>query len=205
MIDLANMERKLLQEQNERSNLEMRLNRAQLNEHFMEKREHAVKFYTGLPNFLTLMAVFDLVCPAVCNSDKHSLTTFQEFLVTLIRLRLNVPLQDLAYRFDISVSTACRIFSKWLTILDKKLVHLVSWPDRETLRKTMPLNFRQSFGSKVVVIIDCFEVFIERPSSLLARALTWSNYKHHNTVKFLIGITPQGSISYISEAWGTSE
>ena len=53
MIDLANMERKLLQEQNERSNLEMRLNRAQLNEHFMEKREHAVKFYTGLPNFLT--------------------------------------------------------------------------------------------------------------------------------------------------------
>lgn len=30
----------------------------------------------------------------------------------------------------------------------------------------------------------------------------WSNYKHHSTVKFLIGITPQGSISYISKGYG---
>ena len=48
----------------------------------------------------------------------------------------------------------------------------------------------------------CFEVFIERPSNLLARACTWSSYKHHNTVKFLIGVAPQGVITYISSAWG---
>jgi len=63
----------------------------------------------------------------------------------------------------------------------------------------MPNVFKQNFGS---VIIDCFEVFINRPSSLLARAITWSNYKHQNTVKFLIGVTPQGVISFISKAWG---
>lgn len=51
------------------------------------------------------------------------------------------------------------------------------------------------------MVIDCFEVFVDRPSSLLARAGTWSNYKHHNTVKLLIGITPQGTISFISRAW----
>ena len=51
-------------------------------------------------------------------------------------------------------------------------------------------------------IIDCTEVFIERPSDLKTRAETWSNYKQHNTVKFLIAITPQGTISYISKAWG---
>ncbi len=27
-------------------------------------------------------------------------------------------------------------------------------------------------------------------------------YKHHNTVKYLIGITPQGSVSCISSGWG---
>lgn len=27
---------------------------------------------------------------------------------------------------------------------------------------------------------------------------TWSNYKHHNTAKFLVGCTPNGSISYVS-------
>jgi hypothetical protein len=47
-----------------------------------------------------------------------------------------------------------------------------------------------------------FEVFIDIPSNLKARAETWSSYKHHNTVKFLIGITPQGTVSYISKAWG---
>ena len=31
----------------------------------------------------------------------------------------------------------------------------------------------------------------------MARAQVWSNYKHHSTVKFLISITPQGTISYI--------
>ena len=66
----------------------------------------------------------------------------------------------------------------------------------------MPVCFQYSFGKKVTVIIDCFEVFIEKPSNLLARAQTFSNYKHHNTIKILIGITPQGSISFVSESWG---
>ncbi len=50
-------------------------------------------------------------------------------------------------------------------------------------------------------IIDCSEVFMERPSDLLARAQVWSNYKH-STIKFLIGITPQGTISFVSKCYG---
>ncbi len=52
------------------------------------------------------------------------------------------------------------------------------------------------------VIIDCSEVFIETPSSFTARSQTYSNYKKHNTIKFLIGIMPFGTISYISRCWG---
>ena len=62
--------------------------------------------------------------------------------------------------------------------------------------------FRAKFNDKVAVIIDCFEVFIERSSGLLTRSATWSTYKHHNTAKFLIGIAPQGVVSFISQAWG---
>ena len=36
----------------------------------------------------------------------------------------------------------------------------------------------------------------------MARAQTYSNHNHHNTLKVLIGITPQGTISFLSEAWG---
>ena len=42
-----------------------------------------------------------------------------------------------------------------------------------------------------VTLPECFkpyiiEVFIERPSSLSGRSETYSNYKSHNTVKFLV-------------------
>ena len=83
-----------------------------------------------------------------------------------------------------------------------KLSGLMRWPECDALRKTMLECFKASFGSSVAVIIDCFEVFTERPSNLLARAATWSNYKHHNTFKVLLGITPQGTISFVSECWG---
>ena len=64
----------------------------------------------------------------------------------------------------------------------------------------MPMCFRKFF-KKCCIVIDCTEIFIERPSDLLSRAQVWSNYKH-STIKFLIGITPQGTISYVSECAG---
>ena len=62
--------------------------------------------------------------------------------------------------------------------------------------------FCASIGNKVTITLDCFAIFIERPSSLLARSCTWSSYKHHNTVKVLLGIASQGVVTFVSEAWG---
>ncbi len=88
--------------------------------------------------------------------------------------------------------------------MSHRLCHLIFWPNRDALMKTMPICFQGSFGKKVTIIIDCFEIFLERPSNLHARPCTWSNYKHHNTVKILVGICPQGVISYVSKAWGVN-
>ena len=76
------------------------------------------------------------------------------------------------------------------------------WPGREEIISTTPVSFRQYFKTNVAVIIDCFEIFINKPSNLKARSATWSQYKHRNTIKFLIGISPQGVITFISKAWG---
>lgn len=54
----------------------------------------------------------------------------------------------------------------------------------------------------MAVILDCFEIFIQRPSNLKAHARSYSHYKHNTTMKYLIGITPQGPISFISKGWG---
>ena len=47
----------------------------------------------------------------------------------------------------------------------------VDWPDRDALRKTMPECFQVAFECKVAVIIDCFKIFVERPSNLEGRRL----------------------------------
>jgi hypothetical protein len=45
-------------------------------------------------------------------------------------------------------------------------------------------------------------LYIETPPSFDARAQTYSNHKKHNTVKSFIGITPCGTISFLSQFWG---
>ena len=65
----------------------------------------------------------------------------------------------------------------------------------------MPMDFRKH-SPNCVFIIDCFEIFLDRPTNPMARAQTYSSYKHHNTVKYLIGLTPQGTVSFISDGWG---
>lgn len=175
---------------------------SQLSKKSFENNDELTKFYTGLPKFEVLNHVFNLVHPHVKTTSQNALNPFQEFILVLIRLKLNPPLQDLAFRFNISVSTASRVFDKWIHVMSIRLKFLIKWPDRDELQATMPAVFQRNFGKRVSVIIDCFEVFIDKPTSLIARAMTWSNYKHHNTIKFLIGVTPQGAVSFISKAWG---
>ena len=160
-----------------------------------------VAFYTGLPTLKLLDALYGHIAPRITRRSL-TLTNYQELVMVLMRLRLDIPYRDLAYRFGVSISTVSRIFLSWLTTMEIRLSPLIYWPEREELWQTMPQCFQYSFGKKTTVIIDCFEVFIEKPTNLLARAQTFSSYKHHNTVKVLIGITPQGSISFVSKAWG---
>jgi hypothetical protein len=43
---------------------------------------------------------------------------------------------------------------------------------------------------------------LHRNTNFDARAQTYSNHKKHNTVKSFIGITPCGTISFLSQFWG---
>ena len=159
-----------------------------------------VQFYTRLPSFDILNIVFHRIVPFV-NRKSQLLTPFEEFIMTIMKLKLNMPLKILLTD-SMFVSTVSRTFQAWMIVMDCRLQPFIKWPEREALWHTMPQCFQQPFGKKVTVIIDCFEIFIDRPSNLLARAQTFSSYKHHNTVKVLIGITPQGTISFVSKAWG---
>ena len=66
----------------------------------------------------------------------------------------------------------------------------------------MPWCFRQQYHLRVISIIDCFEVYIEKPGDFVSKTDTWSSYKLYNTAKYLISITPQGTVSFISKGYG---
>ena len=153
--------------------------------------------YTGLP-----LRVFQMICaickPMVIKPFTTSCTIEDELLYTLIKLRLGLVNKDIAYRANIDEGSFSKIFHRWLNILYRELKQLIVWPDSETLRKT----YQNVSKKDVVCIIDCFEVFIQRPRSFDARAATYSNYKKHNIMKVVIGISPTGAISFISKAWG---
>ena len=136
------------------------------------------------------MKTLHFIEPHVKRCSMH-LNKFQEFIMVLMKLRLDVPHLDLAYRFDVSRPAVTRVISAWLVIMDVRLSPLISWSTRDALHKTMPQSFCRVIWIKTTVIIDCFEIFIDKPTNLMTRAQTFSNYKHHNTVKVLIGISPQ--------------
>ena len=82
--------------------------------------ENKVRFYTGVSSFDTLVAVFLQDFPYV-SCDTLNLAKFREFAMTLMKLKLDMPLKDLSYRFGVSRSTVSRLFSMWKGALDIRL------------------------------------------------------------------------------------
>ena len=94
--------------------LEVRMNKVGTNDWF--NSEEKVNFYTGLPNSYVLITVFGFVSSGMKHSSLSALIQFQEFTMTLMRLRLNLTIADLAYRFAISTSTTTVVILKWIDI-----------------------------------------------------------------------------------------
>lgn len=153
-----------------------------------------IKFFTGLPNVRTVLLLFDYVSAALHIKTHLSLRPVQELFLTLMKLRLDFSEDFLGLLFEIRQTTASCIFHRWVHIMSIRLYPLILWPGRKYLQRSHKLN--------CICIIDSFEVFIESPKGVLTQAETWNTSKQRNTIKFLISITPQGSISYVSKAWG---
>ena len=100
-----------------------------------------------------------------------------------MQLRLSLLNEDIVDRFGISPTLSSRIFTTWIRVLSKLLDHaLITWLSQETVRSNLLGVFIKAGHKKCLVILDCAEVFIERPNSLINQACTWSEYKHHHTI-----------------------
>ncbi len=85
-------------------------------------KDDDVRFYTGLPNARLLKAVFDHVTSSqTCFAACQKLSSFQQFVLVVMKIRLNCPNQDIEFRFDVSTATVSRLLLKWLITMDIRL------------------------------------------------------------------------------------
>ena len=110
-------------------------------------------------------------------------------------------LEDLSSRFEIRTDQYlvwCRDGSMWCTCM---------WGWNFLLCGQQGILSERMYRNNITLLVfvvctvDCSEIFIDTPTNFIARAQTCSNYKQHNTIKFLIGIAPNGSISFLTRCW----
>ena len=149
----------------------------------MEGSNEAAKYLTGLP-WDTFEIVLSTLTPHLQNAH-NKLPPESQVLLMCVCLRLNLPFQYLSMETGLTLSRIHYIFKKLIDLAYNKLKFLIHWPEWDFVFATIPPVFKANFP-RLTSIIDCFEIFIERPKNLKARAQVYSNYKKHSTVKFLI-------------------
>ena len=207
------------------SNLEAEIDNYRSREFTFDKIKEdpaAVKFYTGFPNASSLESVLEYFETKLVNMQywtgpktlekpdtsylgsskpgrKRSLSRKQEFFIVLLRLKVGLFVNDIADRFNISPGHVSKIFTTWINFLYHELPLLFPFPSQAMIRMYMPAEFKDFPTTRI--IIDGTEIFCQVPSSLKSQSQTWSDYKHHNTWKALIGISPNGCITFVSKLW----
>ena len=76
---------------------------------------------------------------------------------------------------------------------------LIRWPSKQLVKRHLPKWI--SKYPRTRVIIDCTEFKIEKPSAPSSQKVTWSDCKSHNIFKLLVGITPSGAFSFVSDLY----
>ena len=123
----------------------------------------------------------------------------EELTLALLKLRTAITNEMLADLFDISNVELPKVINTWVNFLACEVKALIFWPSKKAIRESLPRSLR--LYPNLRRTIDCSEIFIDRPRNLEFQALTWSDYKKHNTVKFLVGISSSGMISFLLKAW----
>lgn len=123
-----------------------------------------------------------------------------QLFLCLAWLKNGFPRSHVEWLFNTPKSTLSRYVITWINLLYFTLGSLPIWPSRETVNGSMPEFFKNTYPS-TRVIIDCTELFCERPSSLQIQSSMYSSYKHHVTYKGLIGIAPSGAVTFVSQLY----
>ena len=131
------------------------------------------------------------------------LSTWEQLILTLVRLRRRLTITVLADVFGIASGTASRLIITWILFLEKELAFLLKF---STVSEMKGIRFPKAFREipDLRAVIDCTEFYIETPNRLPSQRSTYSSYKSRNTFKLLISISPLAHINFVSNLYSGS-
>ena len=177
-------------------------------------------FYTGFRSYEVFKATFLALEPSASSlvtwsqvqrqrgagsiikdiQKREQLCLIDQFFMFLCRVKAGLFEKDLACRFNVSNATVSRMLLTWANYLYCILGSLPVWPSRQQVDTHMPDCFKLVYP-KTRVILDCTELRCQTPSALYLNSQLYSHYKGTTTFKGLIGITPSGAVSFVSELY----
>lgn len=174
-------------------------------EHIREK-DKLILLYTGLPTGRIFGYLDNLLGKIEINYylkwRVERISRTDQLLMTLMKLRHNFPHEDLAVRFNISQATVTNIVITHIHLLHETLFKqlMTKIPSRKKNLSCLPNCFGAFTNCRI--ILDCTELYTAIPrQSMSKQKQTYSSYKHRNTWKGLVGVAPNGVITYVSELY----
>lgn len=129
----------------------------------------------------------------MCHRDK--------IIMTYMKLKHNISYSLMSIIFQCYEGrNISNIFNEMIVLLSKALKPAIRWPSKQEISHNLPECF-EGFEN-VRVILDCTEIFIQTPDDYCCQLQAYTYYKGDTTIKIMIGITPAGSCSYVSPAYG---
>lgn len=167
-----------------------------------------LKYYTGCESLPRFFSILHSLGPAAhqltyWEDIKPKLVVHDQLLLTLMKIRTYKPNFELSRYFDIPENEVRAIFVTWIRFMSLQWREIDIWPDKELIQFYAPCDFKKKFPSTRLVI-DGVEIPIKKPSKPVSQQATFSTYKNRNTAKALVGITPGGMVSYVSDCYGGS-
>lgn len=142
--------------------------------------------------------VIDSLCRHVSYHERGQILSNRDaILVVLMAIRSGMAHFMIADMFGVDKSCVSRILARFIPAISECMKKIIYWPSSDRIRFRLPHSFK-AYHHTVESIIDCFEIQIKKPSSAMTQSMTWSEYKKCNTVKYLVSVTPDGFINFIS-------
>lgn len=142
---------------------------------------------------------FDQIGPDT-NQKKFMMCTRDRIVLTMMRIKLAISFSALAAFFDVLVQTCSNYFKDSVIVLSKILRCAILWPDKEFILKNMPKCFSKYRCTRV--ILDAYEIPVEKPKCIQCRVRLYSHYKKNFTAKIMMLCSPSGLITHCSPAFG---